>query len=62
MDRPAKYASRFSGRSVADYQARCVKPGETDLEQLVTPLQARVKRIILDGSVGSSTTKRGRIN
>lgn len=61
--RPAKYASRFSGRSIADYQVRCDRPGEKDLEKLVTPLQQRVSRIILTGSVGSSSQgKVGRIN
>lgn len=50
--RPAKYASRFSGRSIEEYQVRCNKPGEKDLEKLITPLQQRVSRIILTGSVG----------
>ncbi len=45
--RPAKYASRFSGRSLDDYGQRCEMAGEQDVTKLVTPLQKRAIDIIM---------------
>ena len=37
LQKPSRSSSRFSGRSLEDYQTLCGLPGETDLAKLVTP-------------------------